>query len=137
MPYHVAWADNHQTIILCQADGRWTWEEYHQALDQVAHLAGSVSHRVDLISVRSPSSVQPSGFGVPHFQRAKRVIPVHVCRRVLVTSSSSSTRQSMSMMRALMNHLIKDMTIVTTLEEAYALIEQDRDQAHQTPSHAL
>jgi hypothetical protein len=38
MLFKVSWDDDPKSMIRCQAEGRWTWDDYHRALDQVVTM---------------------------------------------------------------------------------------------------
>lgn len=129
MPYQVYWGDDAQSVIHCEAHGHWSWTEYHQALDQIAQLAKSVPHRVDMISIRMPNSKKPSGLGLPHYQRSVKVMPANVRRMILVTGNQRDTLLSNRWINALARNLIKHIIFASSLEEAQAMIAEDRAEA--------
>lgn len=49
MPILLSWADSSQTIVLCEMEGDWTWEEFHTITAQAQHMIGSVSHVVNVV----------------------------------------------------------------------------------------
>lgn len=126
MPYTVSWQDPERTIILCQAQGRWTWEEYHHALDQIVRLANSVDYAVNVIVMRMPQSVQPAGLGAPHYQRAVKMLPANVRRNILVTGNKTVANNATILMSKIMNKISKHITILGSLDEAFALIARDQ-----------
>lgn len=128
MPYQVYWGDDAQSIIHCEAHGHWTWAEYHQALDQIAQLARSVSYPVYVITLRMPNSHKPSGLGLPHYQRSVKVMPANVRRMVLVTGNQSDTILSNRWINTLARSLMKHITIASSMAQAQALIVEERAQ---------
>jgi hypothetical protein len=49
MSIQVEWDNEAKTIVLWTFDGRWTWGEYDEALDQALKLLSSVKHPVDFL----------------------------------------------------------------------------------------
>jgi hypothetical protein len=125
MPTRVLWDNDAKTIILNEAEGHWTWDEYHQGVDQIVAMMRSVTHRVDLITVSLPNATMPKGSVVPHFQRALRLLPENAGQLYVVnkdpisrglakffTSLPGSTKQKKSI-------------FVAHVEEARALIAKN------------
>jgi hypothetical protein len=126
MPSHVFWDNDEKTVIRNEAEGRWTWEEYHEGVDRIVTMMHSIPYRVDLITVSMPNAVMPKGSVVPHFQRALRLLPANTGLLIVVnkdpisrglakffTSLPGSSKQRKSIFAA-------------HLEEARALIAKDR-----------
>lgn len=126
MTMHVYWDNEYKTILRCESEGRWTWEEYHQALNQVVDMIESVPHRVDLMNVPRRGAVTPSGSAMPHFQRALRILPSNTGLNVIVNTNAFG-RAIISMFSKLYGrHTGGNIAAVGTLEEAYALIARTR-----------
>ena len=87
MTVTMAWDDTDKTIMLCNSQGRWTWEEYHETLTQIVEYFKETDNRVDLIITRDPHASMPSGSPMPHFQRAMRVMPPNVGLVALVNTN--------------------------------------------------
>lgn len=87
MTVTMAWDDTDKTIMLCNSQGRWTWEEYHETLSRIVELFKETDNRVDLIITRDPQASMPSGSPMPHFQRAMRVMPPNVGLVALVNTN--------------------------------------------------
>src|SRR5215813_9922042 len=88
MPINVFWDDDAKTIIRSEGEGAWTWEEFHQGLAKIVEMMNSVPHRVDLIHASRPDSRRPSGSGMPHYQRAARLMPPNAGMSIFVTSNA-------------------------------------------------
>lgn len=129
MPLQVYWIDADKTIIRCDSEGKWTWEEYHAALDQIAAMMRAVSHRVDMINVEGPGSTMPAGSPQPHFARAAKVLPSNVGLNITVVKSTLG-RAMGALMGKLPGDLMRGVRMVGTLEEGLALIAKDRAQAN-------
>ena len=87
MTVTMAWDDADKTIMLCNSQGRWTWEEYHETLSRIVEFFKETDNRVDLIITRDPQASMPSGSPMPHFQRAMRVMPPNVGLVALVNTN--------------------------------------------------
>jgi hypothetical protein len=128
MTVDMAWDDASETIMLCNSQGNWTWEEYHETLSEIVNLFKQVNHRVDLIIMRGEQATMPSGSPMPHFQRALRIMPSNVGLVVLVnTNANGFARALVSMFSKLFvtkNHAT--LFIVSSPEEARAKIALHR-----------
>jgi hypothetical protein len=58
MPLRVYWESPEKTIIRCDSTGRWTWDEYHYAVNDIVALMATVTHRVYLINTTDNSPCQ-------------------------------------------------------------------------------
>lgn len=61
MPVTVEWFNDEHTMIRYEFIGRWSWEELHDAIEQVQAMIGGVSHRVDILIDLSQNQGIPSG----------------------------------------------------------------------------
>lgn len=124
----VQWVDDQKTIISTISQGAWTWEEYHESLDQVLKMARSVDYRIDLVNIAGTDSITPKGSGMPHYQRALNLLPSNVSLIVL-TNRSLIVKAIFSVFSRLRNQnkLAGPRLIAAqTFEEAYKLIQEDR-----------
>lgn len=132
MPLSVYWDNDEQTIIRCDSAGKWTWDEYHMALDEVAALARSVNHRVDLISIGTPDSAMPKGSPQPHFERAVQVLPDNVGLNITVTGSRLAAVMINIWKKLPGGKKLTDaVELVATEEEAYNIVAKDRERDRQ------
>ncbi len=49
MPVTHFWDNPEQTIYVIQCDGRWTWDDFTQAVLETFSIIGSVEHSVDFV----------------------------------------------------------------------------------------
>lgn len=124
MAISVLWDDENETIIRSESGGHWTWEEYHEAVEQVVILANSVSHRVDLIINALPGAAAPSGSSMPHYQRAQRIMPKNVRLNIIVNTNTFG-RMIINTFTRLNKGGLK-VVAAGTLEEARTVIARDR-----------
>lgn len=129
MPFVVVWDNEDHTVIRTETHGYWTWDEYHRALDAALDMMTSVEHTVDIINVRLPGSVTPSGNPLPHLMRASRIYPAH--HRMTINVGSNTIGRSLTkVFLRLFPQFSKRLMIADSLEEARALIaELDAKQA--------
>ncbi len=126
MPLKIEWLDNEQTIICCTGEGTWTWDDYHQALDEIVNMFKTVQHRVDLVIDRAPGSAMPKGSSMPHFQRAMRIMPHNVGLLVMVTSNAFARTIVAIFTKVYPNKDNAKLLMVGSLIEARARIARDR-----------
>lgn len=126
MPLHVYWDDREQSILRCDSEGKWTWDEYHNSLNQVCDMARDIGHRVDLINVELPGASMPAGSPLPHFNRASKVLPDNVGLNIVVVRSAV-VRAMASMMGKMPGNQMHTIKMVATIDEAMSAIAQDRE----------
>jgi len=121
MPLNVYWDNDQKTIIRCDSSGRWTWEEYHTALEQIAGMMRTVSHRVHMINVEGPNAAMPSGSPKTHFGRAVKVLPDNAGANIMIVKSAWG-RAIASLMSKLPGNTMDKIEMFGSVEEAYAFI---------------
>ena len=126
MPIHLSWDDADQTLLLVESSGRWTWEEYHDALSSIAEMIRSANHRVDLITVSRADSVRPSGSAMPHYQSALRMLPENTGLHVIINTSTIARSIVSIFLRLNRNRTSGMVVLAGSLEEARSLIQKDR-----------
>ena len=132
MPLHVYWDNDEKTIIRCDSAGKWTWDEYHAALDEICVLARSVAHRVDLISIGTPDSAMPKGSPQPHFERAAKILPDNLGLNITVTGCRLAAVMVNIWKKLPGGKKLSDaVELVATEEEAYRMVAKDRKREHQ------
>src|SRR5262249_26247560 len=124
---NVFWDNEDKTIIRSEGEGSWTWEEFHQALQEIVEMVKTVDHRVDLVHNHKPDSRRPQGSGMPHFQRAIRIMPPNVELNIFVNTNAFG-RAIVSIFTRVYSTQGSRFVMVGSLEEAYALIQKDREQ---------
>ncbi|MEZ4669285.1 MAG: hypothetical protein R3E39_15375 [Anaerolineae bacterium] len=128
MPLHVFWDNEEKNIIRCESEGKWTWREYHHALDEIVGMVNAVDYRVDLINSQREGSTMPPGSPIPHFKRAAQAMPPNFAMNIVVISSHV-VRVMASVMSRMPNNDMDSIEMVVSLQDAYALIARDRAKA--------
>ncbi|MBI5667213.1 MAG: hypothetical protein HZC41_04325 [Chloroflexi bacterium] len=128
MPVHIQWDDDAHTIIRTTGEGKWTWDEYHEAIQRTVQLMKSVNHSVDLIHVRLPSSTMPPGSPMPHYQHSLRLMPPNTGINVFVNASPFARALMGVFMKLYAGRMEGKNYIAASVEEARALIVRERAQ---------
>ncbi len=68
MPFDVSWYDDAHSIVRIRVYGKPTWDEYHEAMDQVEAYIAASPHRVDM--VMDDEVGMPRGNPMPHLKAA-------------------------------------------------------------------
>jgi hypothetical protein len=127
MPVHVQWDNPEQTVIYVRYEGRWTWEEFYQAVKETQELGASVGHRIDIIAHMMDGFV-PHGAPFVHSQNALKQKNATLGRVVVV--SDNRFVQGLMSVSARVNPRWKDKySTATSVEEARLLIQKDRQGA--------
>ncbi len=126
MPLKVEWLDTQKTIMGCTGEGTWTWDAYHEALDDIANQFKATQHRVDLVIMSAPGAIVPKGSSMPHYQRAMRIMPTNLGLLVLVTTNTFARTIVSIFTKVYPNNDKVKMVMVASLNEARVRIESDR-----------
>ncbi len=142
MPMRVSWYDAEQTILLCQGEGVWTWDDFHDGNARVVELAKSVDHRVDLIYYRPPGTRPPAGANLKHFRTALDSMPSNVQLHVLVGDDNVLMQTTLNFFFTLYGRFLeRDMAsrfIMTgSLEKAQTLIMEHRTKHRESVGEAF
>jgi hypothetical protein len=130
MPVHMIWDDEKHTIVRCEGEGKWTWEEYHATLSEIVEAVKQVDHRVDLIITRQDGSSLPGGSPMPHFQRAMRIMPRNVGLVILLNTNTFARALVSMFSRIFASRQHAQLIMLGTLEEARAYIAAQRAETH-------
>jgi hypothetical protein len=133
MTIHVLWDDAAKTIIRSESEGQWTWEEYHESLARIVEMVRSVDHRVDLIQLRRPGSTPPSSSGMPHYQRAMRILPENTGLNVIINTNTIARSVANIFTRLYGRRTRGAIVLVGSLDEAHKVITADRAKAASVP----
>ncbi|MEO8609282.1 MAG: hypothetical protein ABI690_15430 [Chloroflexota bacterium] len=126
MPVHMVWEDEQHTIVRCDGEGKWTWEEYHATLSEIVEAVQQVDHRVDLVITREEGSSSPAGSPMPHFQRAMRIMPRNMSLVILINTNSFGRALVTMFSRIFASREHAQLVVVGSLEEARARIASSR-----------
>jgi hypothetical protein len=122
----VYWSDAEHTIIQCDSEGFWTWEDYHAAVDKMVEMMRGVPHRVDIINYIKENSSKPKGASQSHFQRAIKLFPPNLVMHILVTKNMLA-RAMVALWRTIRgSNLADSIYLVASVAEAYTLIQEHR-----------
>ena len=126
MPLKVEWLDTRKTIMGCTGEGTWTWDAYHEALDNIATQFKATQNRVYLVIMSAPNAIVPKGSSMPHYQRAMRIMPPNLGLLVMVTTNTFARTIVSIFSKVYPNKDNVKLIMVASLGEARSRIEQDR-----------
>lgn len=124
MPVEVVWDDEAHTILRQIYRGAISVAEYYQATQQVVEMAATVEHTVHMIFDRRAVTSVPRRL-LPVLRYANSKVPRNAGLR-LILGASFSTRITVDMGRIVAPQLIQHVLFVSSLEEAYAIIQRQR-----------
>ncbi len=127
MPITVVWDDDDHSIVRYVYDGAWTWLDLRAAADQAVAMSRSVPHRVDILADLRRSGPLPVRNAIPVLKYMAEVSPPNMLIGIFVVVSGGIHVQALgNIFRRVHPSIGVRNFFVNTLEEAYALIEQDR-----------
>ena len=86
MPIHVSWGNDQKTYTVFTFEGKWTWEEYHQAIAEAFQLVKDCSYTVNILIDMSSCHLFPQNL-LSHVGSSMKQAPKHFDLAVIVTSS--------------------------------------------------
>ncbi|MBA3872267.1 MAG: hypothetical protein H0X30_24250 [Anaerolineae bacterium] len=131
MTYTFTWYDDEHTIGHLDMHGKVTWQEWHEAVDNLVEELKKVSHRIDFIF--NDRAGLPPGNPLPHLKATMAKFGSHSNMGIVVMVSRRSIA---SMVGAFVNIVAKatktDLNrnggFVNTIDEALVVISKDRAQ---------
>jgi hypothetical protein len=68
-PYRVYWYDDEKSIVVCEIEQAWTWNDAYAALDELNLLSTSVTHGVyTIFHFHEMTSGLPKGSAIPNIK---------------------------------------------------------------------
>ena len=126
MPLKVEWLDAQKTIMGCTGQGTWTWDAYHEVLDDIANQFKATQHRVDLVIMSAAGAIVPKGSSMPHYQRAMRIMPPNLGLLVMVTTNTFARTIVSIFSKVYPSKDNLKLVMVASLNEAQTRIANDR-----------
>lgn len=121
MGVRISWDDENKTIVRLSFEGEWNWQDYYMAVQQSNMMLESVKYKVDIITdFHRSENLPPQAF--VHLRRALFNVPPNWGSSVIVTGERPSVSSLMHSFIKMHPRLGKRIAIVTSLEEAYTLL---------------
>ena len=122
MGIQVVWDDSEQTIIRWDFDSDWDWSDFWNAFSESIRIGEGYTKRVDVIPNVTHTKRLPIG-ALGAFKSVDTRLPDFV-KLVVVAGSDSMTRMMIKTFAQI--NRIDSWRTATTLEEARAIIAEDR-----------
>lgn len=124
MPIKIVWGNDEKTIVTHIYVGKWTLDEFHQAVDENAALMNSVSHPVDMIADLTQSDGLPPRM-LSAVGSVLRKTPKNQGMSVVVGADRFVTIM-LDVALTIAPKLKSTYRHAPTLDEAYAIIEENK-----------
>lgn len=126
MPVSTRWHD--LSILIFEISGRWTWEEFFQAYDEVLPAVQQAGHTIYALVVRLPDEhlhyIPPNA--IVHSINLMRRMPPNVGMGIIVDSESRFLRAIHAGITRMYPPYSRKVAVVATLEDALATIQRVR-----------
>jgi len=130
MSVRLSWDSESQNVIYWQFDSQWNWDEFGKALDDAFSMGQENGQRVDVMVDTRGTRVVPNG-AFPHLKRAAQASPENT-GLIVVVSESAFINALISMVVQIYRDLGKRYRVVHSLDEARAMIGDDRAASSET-----
>lgn len=132
MPYEFVWHDDDHTIVRLDSNGSPSWEQFHEASEQVIVALRESSDRIDVI-INDQAGQMPPGNPLPNIKRfAQRLVQYPNMGKIVLVSNQNMNSFMQSLVKMVYRIYGIDTRIVgafvTTLEEAEQAIASYREQ---------
>lgn len=132
MTIRVYWEDETKTIVRYDFEGKWTWNELYPVYYEAIAMENSVPHRVDVILDLTRSGTLPAN-SLLHVKNISEKQPPNIGLSVIVTTN----RFVLSLYSVGVKFYGKIgyyFRVVSTLEEAHAMIAEARQKVNDAHS---
>jgi hypothetical protein len=130
MPISVKWDNDKKTVVHYEFNGKWTWEEYHSAIQQAYEMVKELPYIVNMILDFRFANVLPSN-ALSIFGRSMKTPPKEF-DLALIVSKSGFIEAIYNVFRRLNGKMAEKLVLVRTIEEARSVLA-DYDAKRTTP----
>lgn len=127
MPIQIDWADEARTILVLKYEPGWNWEDVHASVQRGNEMGAGIDHPYYVINDVQAAPQVPNGRAITHL-RAATVSNSPMIRFVYITGTNMFAISLLSTMQKLIPALARLWKVVPKIEDAYALIEADKQQ---------
>jgi len=133
--YTLCWEDDGKTIIRLDIERGWTWDDAHIVMSMMDEIIPSVGHDVYTVYVFKPGAATlPHKFAMSNL---KTLIASEVPneKMFILVGAKTLITSFVSMVTKVYGNLTRNaskMQIVSTIEEAHALIEESKRKLEET-----
>ncbi len=135
MPIRFEWNEANPNILVTKSEGKISWDDYHQMIDELHKIAETTTERFDVVNF--PEGPMPSGNPMTHFSRLKRLVDSTPQLGLYVTVNPQQTgalvKAVTTVMRATGFQMTKS-SFASSMEAAIALILADRGENADKPA---
>lgn len=124
----VDWGDDEETFIVVKLNHAWTPEEFVEGIEKIVELAQQNDKTVNIIIDLQRASILKGNI-IALWRWGQRTIRDHVDTVIIVTQSSFWQIISQMVGRIYPNDVLSDIHFVDHADHAYAILEQQRNQA--------
>ncbi|MFC1959902.1 hypothetical protein ACFLYO_04260 [Chloroflexota bacterium] len=128
MPISVIWDDEEHTILRYLLEGTWQWSEFRPVIAEADGLSRTVDHRVDIIADLTTSAPLPVRNAFPTLKYMAELSSDNVLQGVFVVVGGGGFVRALGKTFAQVYAGVgARIAFSDTLDEAYALIQTDRE----------
>lgn len=130
MPITTIWDNESNTIIRHIYEGSWTWDDFYTSMKTASDMAATVSHAVGLIVDVRDSNLIPQGL-VTHINRLHTAKPTWTPSLTVLVGANAFVKALYGAFRGIAARTNRStgqrFVMTASLEEAYALLEQEQE----------
>ncbi len=120
------WLDNTHKILKWDFDTHWTWEQFHQAVDESSLITKDYSHSIDLILNLADSQFPLTTAVIAHIRRGMTVA-TEQGGIVVLMSHNTFARVLVTVFSKVNPHLGKSFRVASSMDEAQKAIRAYRE----------
>jgi len=129
MPIKVSWFDDKKSVILCEFEGHWTWQEYSEIELAVWNAIVPMDYQVDLLLDWTQSGSFPLGLMDIIHRTGEKTIPKRDDSQIINVSESTILKVMYGGFRRMYPKVATNYHLTVTLDEAIQLLEAQRSES--------
>lgn len=128
MGIELYWDNDEQTILLCEFDGHWTWDEMFRTLNAIKKITDKAEYEIGaIVDVRNGLNF-PGGsmLSAENFERAKQILKFGEggTGPIAVVGANSVVKAIYSTMLTINKHTMSNIHFADTAKQARAYLNQ-------------
>lgn len=124
MGIRIVWGDESKTIIHHVYDGSWTIEDYYNLINEHNRLLTELDHGIAIINDLRQSGAIPAGIGSAVKFAARKAPPNEEIK--IMVGGDRSIKTLIDLINMTAGTDVTELIYVATIEEAYAIIQENR-----------
>lgn len=128
MAIELYWDNDEQTVMLCEFEGRWNWDEMFVTLDKIKKITDKAEREISaIVDVRGGMNM-PGGslLTAANFEHAKKMLKMgeHGTGPIVVVGANNMIRMAYEAVAGINKRATSNVFFADSVKQARAILEQ-------------